>query len=69
MHCTFKELIPSYSNEYLNELKKLSVEVAKDKSTVESFTYLVGERYLDDETRMEFVTTKVSAYKGLIVAY
>ena len=69
VYCTFNELIPSYSDEYFNELNKLSFEVAKDESTVESFKHLVGERYLDDDTRMEFVTTRVSTYKGLIVAY
>ncbi len=69
VHCTFNGIIPSYSEEYYNELKKLSFEVAPDVSTTELFNHLVGERYLDDETRMEFVTTRISNYKGLIVAY
>ena len=56
VHCTFNELIPSYSDEYFNELNKLSFEVAPDTSTVESFDHLIGERYLDDESRLEFVT-------------
>ena len=52
VHCTFNELIPSYS----------------DESTAESFD-LIGERYLDDKTRLEYATTRVAVYKGLIVAY
>ena len=69
VHCTFNEIIPSYSDEYFNEIKKLTFELAPDESTVESFTHLVGQSYLDDETRMEYITTRVSTYKGLIVAY
>ena len=46
VHCTFNEIIPSYSDEYLNELKKLSFEFAKNESTVESFKHLVGRKTL-----------------------
>ena len=69
VHCTFNERILSYSDEYFNELQKLSFEIAVDESTTESFSHLIGERYLDDETRLEYVTTRVTVYKGLIVAY
>ena len=37
VHCIFNELIPSYSDEYFNELNKLSFEVAPDTSTVVIF--------------------------------
>ena len=36
VHCTFNEIIPSYSDEYFNELNKRCCEVAKDESTIES---------------------------------
>jgi hypothetical protein len=65
----FNEVIPSYEEEYYNELNKLSFEVASDESTVDSFQHLVGESYSDDDTLLEFVTTRVVEYKGLIVAY
>ena len=41
VHCTFNELIPSYSDEYFNELQKLSFEIAVDESTTESFSHLI----------------------------
>lgn len=51
------------------ELSKMRFETAKDESTVESFEHLVGVRYTDDESLLEFETTRVTLYKGLIVAY
>ena len=69
VNCTFNEVIPSYREEYFNELDKLKFEVAPDESTVESFNHLVGENYFDDDTHLEFRTTRVEEYHGLIVAY
>ena len=69
MNITFNEVIPSYAEEYYNEIDKLSFEVAPDESTVEDFQHLVGEIYSDDDTLLEFVTTRIAEYKGLIVAY
>ena len=69
VNVTFNEVIPSYREEYYNELDKMKFEVAPDESTVESFLHLVGEKYFDDDTLLEFVTTRVEAWKGLIVAY
>ena len=69
VNITFNEVIPSYEEEYFNELNKLSFEVAPDESTVDTFQHLVGESYSDDDTLLEFVTTRVVEYKGLIVAY
>ena len=69
VNVTFNEVIPSYAEEYYNEINKLSFEVATDESTVESFQHLVGEHYYDDDTQLEFVTTRVVESKGLIVAY
>ena len=68
VNITFNEVIPSYAEEY-NELNKLSFEVATDETTVDAFRHLVGENYFDDDTLLEFVTTRVVEYKGLIVAY
>ncbi len=47
----------------------MSFEVAQDESTVATFQHLVGENYFDDDPLLEFVTTRVVEYKGLIVAY
>ena len=59
LNITFNEVIPSYAEEYYNELNKLSFEVATDESTVDAFQHLVGEVYFDDDTLLEFVTTRV----------
>ena len=47
----------------------MKFEMAPDESTVDSFEHFVGVRYTDDESLLEFVTTRVALYKGLIVAY
>ena len=69
VNCTFNEVIPAYREEYFQELNKMKFEMAKDESTVDSFAHLVGEKYTDDESLLEYVTTRVALYKGLIVAY
>ena len=69
INVTFNEVVPSYAEKYFNELKKLSFEVAQDESTIDSFEHLVGEKYFDDDTDLEFVTTRVALHNGLIVAY
>ena len=69
VNVTFNEVVPSYREEYYNELDKLRFEVAPDESTVESFLHLVGAKYFDDDTLLEFITTRVDVWKGLIVAY
>ena len=43
--------------------------MAPDESTVESFQHLVGEKYLNDDTFLEFVTTRVVEYMKHIVAF
>ncbi len=47
----------------------LQFEMAKDESTVESFEHFVGIRYRDDESLLDFVTTRVVILQGVIVAY
>ncbi len=42
----FNEVIPTYREEYFNELNKMNFELAADESTVENF---VGVQYIDDE--------------------
>jgi hypothetical protein len=69
VHVTFNEVIPTYTEEYFNELNKLKFEVAPDESTVASFQHLVGEKYFDDDTLLEFITTRVVEYMSHIVAY
>ena len=69
VNVTFNEVVPSYREEYYNELDKLKFEVAPDESTVDSFLHLVGEKYFDDDTLLEFITTRVEVGKGLVVAY
>ena len=43
----------------------MKFEMAKDESTVDSFEHFVGVRYTDDETLLEFETTRAALYKGL----
>ena len=69
VHCTFNEVVSSYREEYYNELSKLKFEVAPDESTVDSFQHLVGEKYFDDDTLLEFITTRVVEYMDAIVAF
>ena len=69
VNCTFNEIIPSYAEEYFNEINKLKFETAKDESTVVEFQHLVGERYQDDENSFEYENTRVVEFKGHIVAY
>ena len=69
MNCTFNEVIPAYQEEYFQELTKMKFEMAKDESTVDSFEHFVGVRYTDDESLLEFETTRLALNKGLIVAY
>jgi hypothetical protein len=69
VHCLFNEVIPSYREEYFQELSKMRFELAKEESTVESFEHFVGVKYTDDELLLEFITTRIVVLKGLIVAY
>ena len=69
VNVTFNEVVPSYAEEYYNELDKMKFEVAPDESTAESFSHLVGEKYFDDDTLLEFVTTRVVEYMTHIVAF
>ena len=69
VNCTFNEVIPAYREEYFQELTKMKFETATDESTVNSFEHLIDVRYTDDESLLEFDTTRVALYKGLIVAY
>ena len=43
--------------------------MAPDESTVDSFDNLVGVNYFDDDTDLEFVTTRIAVHNSLIVAY
>ena len=69
VNCLFNEVIPTYREEYFKELNKMNFELAADESTVENFMHLVGVRYIDDESLLEFETTRVVNLKGLIVGY
>ncbi len=64
VNVTFNEVVPSYAEEYYNELKKLLFEVPPDESTVDSFDHLVGAHYFDDGTDLEFVTTRLAEHNG-----
>ncbi len=69
VNCLFKEVIPTYTEEYFAELNKIKIETVEDSSTVSNFEYLVGVRYIDDESLLEFETTRVMTHKGLIVGF
>ena len=40
-----------------------------DESTVDSFEHLVGVNYFNDDTDLEFTTTRIAEYNGMIVTY
>jgi hypothetical protein len=69
VNCLFNEVIPSYREEYFQDLSKLQFKMAKGKSTVKSLEHFVGIRYQDDELLLEFVTIRVVILQGVIVAY
>ncbi len=47
----------------------MNFELPADEKTVENFVHLVGVRYINDESLLEFETTRVVNLKGLIVGY
>ena len=47
----------------------MKFETVEDASSVSNFEYLIGVRYVDDESLLEFETTRVTTHKGLIVGY
>ena len=40
VNCVFNEVIPTYSEEYFNELNKIQFEVVKEPSTVDNFAHI-----------------------------
>ena len=56
-----------HTQEYFAELNKIKFETVEDASLVSNFEYLIGVRYVDDESLLEFETTRVTTHKGLIV--
>ena len=69
VNCIFNEVIPEYTEEYFHELNKMQLEMVKEPSMVENFVHLVGVKYLDDESNLEFITTRIIVQKGLIVGF
>ena len=59
----FNKIVPSYSESYYQEIKKLKIEV------VESFAYLRGMRYTDDENYLEYENVEVGRLKGYLVVW
>ena len=47
----------------------MKFETVEDASSVSNFEYLIGVRYVDDESMLKFETTRVTTRKGLIVGY
>ena len=69
VNCVFNEVIPTYTEEYFQELNKMQFILIKEPSRIENFEHLIGVTYIDDENNLEFVTTRIETYKGLIVGY
>ena len=69
VNCVFNEVIPTYYEEYFQELNKMQFETLKTPSNVENFVHLIGIKYIDDESGLEFETTRIAIYQGLIVGY
>ena len=55
VHVLFNETISAYLELYYNALiKKFRFEIVDKESTVESFAYLQGMSFVDDENYLEF---------------
>ena len=50
-------------------MRALQIEIVSDEADTDNFTHLVGTKYFNDETRHEFMNTRITLYDGLIVAY
>ena len=62
VNCLFNEVIPTYREEYFAELNKMKFETVEDASSVSNFEYVIGVRYVDDESLLEFETTRVTTH-------
>ena len=69
VNCTFNEIIPTYEEDYFNEIKKLKFQTAEETNTVEAFKHLVGMKYQDEDNLLEYQNTRVAEFKGYIVVY
>ena len=59
VHVLFNGIVPSYSECYYQKIKKLKIEVGEEESTVESFAYIQGICYTDDENYLELRMLKI----------
>ena len=46
----------------------MQIEVVRDEENIDDLTHLTGTKYRDDETRHEYINTRITLYDGLIVA-
>ena len=69
VNCIFNEIIPTYEEDYFNEIKKLKFQTAEETNTVEAFKHLVGMKYQDEDNLLEYQNTRVAEFKGYIVVY
>ena len=68
VNCIFNKIIPDYAEEYFNTVRAMQIELVKDEENINNFTHLTGTKYSDDETRHQYIHTKIIFYDGLIVA-
>ena len=69
-NCIFNEIIQDHTEKYFNALRAMQIEVIKDEEKdIKNFAHLTGTKYCDDETRHEYINTRITLYDGLIVAY
>ena len=69
VNCILNKIIPCYTEEYFNTVWALQIEVVTEVADIENFTHLVGTKYFDNETRHEYINTRITLKHGLIVAY
>ena len=53
VNCIINEIISDYTKEYFNTMRALQIEVITNEEDLDKFTYLVGTKYFDNETRHE----------------
>ena len=56
VHCAFNEVIPTYREEYFEELQKLHVDQSHLNAYQNDFDYLVNSRHIDDEDGLTYMS-------------
>ena len=65
----FNEIIPSYSESYYQEIKKLKIEVVEEKQHGGIVCLFARDALTDDENYLEYENVGVGELKGYVVVW